>query len=64
MTERRDEEREFWRPKEFAKAKHIGLNQVYDGIHSKEIPAIRIGCSYLIPKVAWEKRLADAGEAA
>jgi excisionase family DNA binding protein len=38
----------------------IGLNQVYDGIKSGEIPSFRVGKRIIIPRAAIEKKLAGA----
>ena len=55
---------DWWEPKEFSEDKDIGLNQVYSGIHSGQIPSIKIGGRYYIPKLAWRKLLAGEGQAA
>lgn len=35
----------------------IGLNKVYELLYSKQIPSIRVGRKYMIPKHALEKWL-------
>jgi excisionase family DNA binding protein len=48
---------------EAARLLRLGRNGVYEAIHRKEIPSIKIGRKILIPKAALVRMLADAGEA-
>ena len=40
----------------------IGINQAYEGVHRGEIPSIKIGNRYLVPRVALERLLEAAGK--
>ena len=48
---------------ETAKLMRMGLNKTYEAIHSGEIPSVKIGCRYYVPRAALERMLADAGHA-
>lgn len=47
---------------EVAKRLGIGRNQAYKAARSGEIPALRIGGRWLVPRVALERMLAGAGQ--
>lgn len=49
---------------EARKRLRIGRNAVYDAIARKEIPSIRIGRKYLVPRVAFEAMLRGEAKAA
>ncbi len=40
----------------------VGRNAAYEAIKRGEIPALRIGGRILVPRVALERLLADAGQ--
>ncbi len=40
----------------------VGRNAAYEAIRRGEIPALRIGGRILVPRVALERLLADAGQ--
>lgn len=40
----------------------IGRNAAYEAAHRGDIPAIRIGRRYIVPRVAFERMLAEAGQ--
>jgi excisionase family DNA binding protein len=40
----------------------IGRSKAYEGVNSGEIPAIRVGHRILVPKVALDRLLAQAGQ--
>jgi len=42
----------------------LGKNGAYEGIRKGQIPAIRVGKRLLVPRVALERLLADAGRKA
>ena len=42
----------------------IGRNLCYEAIRRREIPSIRCGKRILVPKVAFERMLANAGQGA
>jgi excisionase family DNA binding protein len=44
-----------------AKALGISRNAAYAGVKANEIPSIRIGRRVLVPKIAFERMLAEAG---
>jgi hypothetical protein len=60
MSEKPAQHSDCWSPKEFSDEKNIGVNQVYEAIRANEIPSIRIGNRYFIPKVAWARKLSEA----
>ena len=41
--------------KEAARILGVGLNQAYEAVHRKEIPSIKIGSTYRVPR-AWLDR--------
>jgi excisionase family DNA binding protein len=45
-----------------AKALRISRNAAYAGVKAGEIPSIRIGRRVLVPKIAFERMLAEAGQ--
>lgn len=47
---------------EAAKTLNIGLNSAYQAVKNGEIPSIKIGRRILIPVVALEKMLSEAGK--
>ncbi len=38
----------------------MGLNKVYEAIHAGEIPSVKIGCRYYVPRAALKRMLAEA----
>ncbi len=46
---------------ETAKVLGIGRNSAYEGVRTGEIPSIRIGKRILVPRLALEQILKDAG---
>ena len=48
---------------EAAEVLGIGRSAAYQGIHSGEIPSIKIGSRIIIPKVALQQKLQAAGQA-
>lgn len=47
---------------EAAEALGIGRSAAYQGVNSGEIPSIKIGSRIVIPKVALQQKLQDAGQ--
>ena len=47
---------------EAARALGINRNSAYEAARNGELPAIRIGRRLLVPKDAFERMLADAGQ--
>jgi len=47
---------------EAAEVLGIGRSAAYQGIHSGEIPSIKIGSRIVIPKVALQQKLQGAGQ--
>ena len=48
--------------RETAKLLRMGINQTYEAIHTGEIPSVKIGQRIHVPRVALEKKLAEAGQ--
>jgi excisionase family DNA binding protein len=48
-------------PEQTARQIGVGINQVYDGLHAGQIPAIRNGRRFLIPQ-RWIERVLDGVE--
>ena len=46
---------------EAARLLGIGRNSAYEAVRRGEIPAIRIGKRFVVPRVALERMLSDAG---
>ncbi len=44
---------------ETAKLMRMGLNKVYEAIHAGEIPSVKIGCRYYVPRAALKRMLAE-----
>ena len=44
--------------KEAARVLGIGIRQTYEAVHRKEIPSIKIGSTYRVPR-AWLKRVTE-----
>lgn len=44
---------------EIAKRLRIGRNQAYEAVRSGVVPSIRLGRRILVPRVAFERLLAD-----
>jgi len=47
-------------PKEVAEELRMGINQVYAGIKSGQIPSVRIGNKILVPSLGLDRLLGDA----
>jgi excisionase family DNA binding protein len=47
---------------EAAKVLGISLGSAYDGVKAGEIPHVKIGTRILIPRVALDRMLAEAGK--
>ncbi|HOR87203.1 MAG TPA: helix-turn-helix domain-containing protein [Bacillota bacterium] len=50
-------ERLVYTTNEVAEALNLGLNKVYELLYSKQIPCVKVGRKYLIPKHALENWL-------
>jgi excisionase family DNA binding protein len=42
---------------EVAERLGIGINSAYEGVHKGQIPSIKIGGRYLVPRAAFERML-------
>ena len=51
-----------WTIPETAKRLQIGINKAYEAAKIGEIPTIRIGSRILVPKVALNRMLEEAGK--
>jgi excisionase family DNA binding protein len=47
---------------EAAEVLGIGRSAAYQAVHTGEIPSIKIGYRIIIPKVALERKLSEAGQ--
>jgi excisionase family DNA binding protein len=54
-------EREVLTVEEVAKRLGLGRNSAYEGVARGEIPSIRVGRRILVPRVAIDRMLAQAG---
>ena len=50
-------EKELLRPADLAPALGVGVRRIYQLISAREIPAIRVGGSLRIPRLAWQSWL-------
>jgi excisionase family DNA binding protein len=57
-------EKELMRPADLAPALGVGVRRIYQLISTGEIPAIRVGGSLRIPRLAWRSWLWERSEAA
>ena len=57
-------EKELMRPADLAPALGVGVRRIYQLISTGEIPAIRVGGSLRIPRLAWQSWLWERSEAA
>lgn len=53
-------ERLVYTTNEVAQALNLGLNKVYELLYSKQIPSVKVGRKYLIPKHALENWLSKS----
>lgn len=63
MTKETDEKPDVLTVEEARARLRIGKNAIYDALARNEIPNIRIGRKYFVPRVAFERMLAGEGPA-
>jgi len=57
MQERKDDSRRTYTVEETADILGIGLNQAYEAAARGDIPALRVGRRWLVPRQAFERML-------
>lgn len=58
MTKKTDEKHDVLTVEEARARLRIGKNAIYDALARNEIPNIRIGRKYFVPRIAFERMLA------